>query len=169
MGDLTLQRQAFLLRASLALSVALLLSGCASPTVTGMPADDGAAAVKALDVPMRPDNATRGSDPAVLAYVEGVATKLVVDTGSSHLIVTAAFLKQIGLADLPSGLHRRALWVRLGDFEFKVEEFVSIGDVPHFDSEGWGGLISPQRIGEAGAGMATAPPGPPERSTYRSS
>lgn len=141
-----MQQQISLIRALLALSAALLLGACTTPTVTGTPIDHGSIHGAVLDIPMVPDNAKRGSDPVIVASIEGVATKLVVDTGSSHLIVTASLLKRIGLANLPPGLHRRPLRVRLGDFEFKVEEFVSIGDAPHFDSDGWGGLISPQKI-----------------------
>jgi hypothetical protein len=129
------------------LSAALLLGACAAPTETSKPVDHRSSIPGTVfDLAMAPDNAERGSDPVVVASIEGVATKLVVDTGSSHLIVTAAFLKRIGLADLAPGAHRRPLRVRLGDFEFTVDRFFSIGDAPHFDSKGWDGLISPQRI-----------------------
>jgi len=96
--------------------------------------------------------------PLVQATVGGVATRLILDTGSSDHILSAELCAAAGLATEPGepgtdstgssvpSWEARDVAIEIGQVGFAFGEVVVITAPPPFRSGGIGGILSPQRL-----------------------
>jgi hypothetical protein len=96
--------------------------------------------------------------PLVEAVVNGVPTRLILDTGASDHLLTIDLCEAAGVATEPGepgtdstgssvpSWQARKVTVRIGEVAFTFSEVVAIGTPPPFRSMGIGGSLSPQRL-----------------------
>ncbi len=96
--------------------------------------------------------------PLVEAVVNGVATRLILDTGASDHLLTIDLCEAAGVATEPGepgtdstgssvpSWQAHEVTVRIGEVDFAFPEVVVIGTPPPFRSMGIGGILSPQHL-----------------------
>lgn len=96
--------------------------------------------------------------PMVGVVINGVATKLILDTGSTAHVLTTELVDKVGLTREPSepGTDHAGVevssWsvgevsVQVGDLNLPLRDVVSIAGPPPFDGWGVGGFLSPQSL-----------------------
>jgi hypothetical protein len=96
--------------------------------------------------------------PLVHAVVNGVATRLILDTGASDHLLTMDVCEAANLATEPGepgtdstgssvpSWQAREVTVRIGEIELALAEVIAIETPPPFRSGGMGGTLSPQRL-----------------------
>ena len=96
--------------------------------------------------------------PLVEAIVNGVPTRLILDTGASDHLLTIDLCEQAGVATEPGepgtdstgssvpSWQAHEVTVRIGEVDFAFSEVVAIGTPPPFRSRGIGGILSPQHL-----------------------
>ena len=119
----------------------------------------GAAVRILLDVPVTfsvGDGVTHA--PMAVTTVRGVATKLILDTGSSDHVFTRELVEQAGLATEPAepGIDSTGAsvpsWsvgdvtVEIGGRPFALHDAIAIDGPPPFSGWGVGGFLSPQHL-----------------------
>lgn len=121
-------------------------AGCtALPTGPGAPRPVVAVDLDVKRIPLPRDPTQKDVKPLVEASINGVQALMVVDTGSSQHILTKSFVKRAQL-DLAEGYHAGHIDIALAGSTIKAEGFVVTDAIAEFDSEGWGGVLSPQRL-----------------------
>lgn len=96
--------------------------------------------------------------PLVHAVVNGVDTRLILDTGATDHLLTMDLCEAANLATEPGepgtdstgssvpSWQAREVTVRIGEMELALAEVIAIGTPPPFRSMGIGGALSPQRL-----------------------
>jgi Aspartyl protease len=96
--------------------------------------------------------------PLVHAVVNGVGTRLVLDTGASDHILTMDVCEAANLATEPGepgtdstgssvpSWQAREVTIRIGELELALAEVIAIDTPPPFRSRGIGGTLSPQHL-----------------------
>ena len=126
----------------------------ATPTSHG----DHVSALDAEPITFETNDGTTHS-PLVHAVVNGVATRLVLDTGASDHVLTMDLSQAANLATEPGepgtdstgssvpSWQAREVTIRIGEMELALPELIVIDTPPPFRSAGIGGTLSPQRLG----------------------
>ena len=96
--------------------------------------------------------------PLVNAVVNGVGTRLILDTGTTDHILTMDVCEAANLATEPGepgtdstgssvpSWQAREVTIRIGEMELALAEVIVIDTPPPFRSRGLGGALSPQRL-----------------------
>ena len=96
--------------------------------------------------------------PLVHAVVNGVGTRLILDTGTTDHILTMDVCEAANLATEPGepgtdstgssvpSWQAREVTIRIGEMELALAEVIVIDTPPPFRSRGLGGALSPQRL-----------------------
>jgi hypothetical protein len=113
-----------------------------------------------VDVPIAFDteDGTTVHSPMIQATVGGVATRLILDTGSTDHVLTKELIDRVGVGGEPAedGTDHAgaavpswsvgALEVRIGPQPFALRDVVAIAGPPPFAGWGVGGFLSPQHL-----------------------
>jgi hypothetical protein len=143
----------------------LVCASCASTTKPSKrpqkppPRSSGTSAAILVDVPITFEVSSRTLHTAMVhGKVNGVATKLILDTGSTDHVLTIDLARRASIesaVDKPGTDHSGASvpsWklgevsVLIGDKSFKLDPAIAIKGPPPFKGWGIGGFISPQRL-----------------------
>lgn len=87
------------------------------------------------------------TNPRINVKVNGTSAEMLLDTGSSHHVLTRPFAQANGIvaSEERSGLLRaRQFRLKAGRADFVIDDAIVLS--PPFDEEGWGGILSPQSL-----------------------